>query len=251
MTAEEITEKIRAHESIQKEIKVWRWVTSGLVVLFTVLCVSSLIHQVHALFQPGPPQQEFVSTLTTGLKQDVLPSVTDMAKQALTDSKPEVQAAFTKLNDRVPELTATSLKQFDILQKELPEHGDKALQDTYVEMLKRQEPKIRTAYPDATDANVQALVTNMTSEGQNQIVSANNTLFSKHLAALNSIEADLTKIQDTEPVAANEDKANWEMALLVVDNFHSDLEGLQSSSDNTPKSLKSNTQKPAGKDTKK
>ncbi len=247
MTAEEITEKIRAHESIQKQIKFWRWGASGAIVLITVLCVASLIGQVHALFQPGPVQQEFASTLTDGLKRDVLPSVTDMAKQALTDSKPQVQAAFTKLNDRVPELTSTSLKQFDILQKELPEKGDKALQDTYGEMLKRQEPKIRAAYPDASDANVQALVTSMTAEGQSQIVSANNTLFAKHLAALNSIEADLTKIQDTEPVAANEDKANWEMALLVVDNFHSDLQSLQTQSDNTPKSLKSSP----GKDTQK
>ena len=170
-----------------------------------------------------------------------------MAKQALTDSKPQVQAAFTRLNDRVPELTSTSLKQFDILQKELPEHGDKALQATYGQMLQRQEPKIKSAYPDVTDASVQALVTNMTNEGQNQIVSANNTLFSKHLAALNSIESDITKIQATEPVTADEDKANWEMALLVVDNFHSDLQGLQSSSDNTPGSVKSGT----GKDIKK
>ena len=238
MTSEEITNTIRAHESIQKQIKYWRWSASGAIVLITVLCVASLVGQVHALFQPGPAQQEFASTLTVGLKQDVLPSVAEMAKQALTDSKPQVQAAFTRLNDRVPELTATSLKQFDILQKELPEHGDKALQDTYGEMLKRQEPKIKAAYPGVTDASVQALVSNMTAEGQSQIVSANDQLFSKHTAALNAIESDLTKIQDTEPVAANEDKANWEMALLVVDNFHSDLQSLQAQSDNTPNSLK-------------
>ena len=246
MTSEEITQKIRAHESIQKQIKLWRWGASSAIVLITVLCVASLVSQVHALFQPGPSQQQFTGALTDGLKRDVLPSVTDMAKQALTESKPEVQAAFTKLNDRVPELTSVSMKQFDILQKELPEHGDKALQATYGEMLKREEPKLRAAYPEATDANVQALVTNMTAEGQNQIVSANDALFSKHLAALNAVESDITKIQSTEPVVGSEDKANWEMALLVVDNFRSDLQGLQAQSDNTPKSVKA----PAGKDTK-
>lgn len=239
MTSDEVKEKIREHESLQKQIKWWRWGTSGAVVLITVLCVGSLANEVHNLFQPGPAQQQFASTLSDGLKRDVLPSVTDMAKQALTESKPEVQAAFTKLNTRVPELTSMSLKQFDILQKDLPAHGDKALQDTYGEMLKRQEPKIKAAYPGVTDASVQALVTNMTAEGQNQIVSANDTLFSKHMAALNSIESDITKIQDTEPVSADEDKANWEMALLVVDNFHSDLQGLQTQSSNTPKLLSS------------
>ena len=247
MTSDKVKEKIREHESLQKQIKWWRWGTSGAVVLMTVLCVASLVNQVHDLFQPGPTQQQFASTLSDGLKREVLPSVADLAKQALTESKPEVQAAFTKLNDRVPELTSTSLKQFDILQKELPEHGDKALQDTYGEMLKRQEPKIKAAYPGVTDASIQALVTNMTAEGQNQIVHANDTLFSKHMTALNAIESDITKIQDTEPVTADEDKANWEMALLVVDNFHSDLQGLQSQSDNTPKSLNA----AAGKDGKK
>ncbi len=249
MTAEEIAEKIRAHESIQKEIKIWRWGASIAVAAITVGCVGSLVGQVHALFQPGPAQQQFATSLTDGLKTSVLPSVTDMAKQAITESKPEVQAAFTKLNDRVPELTATSLKQFDILQKELPEHGDKALQATYGEMLKRQEPKIKAAYPGVTDEAVQALVTNMTNEGQSQIVSANDKLFSKHMAALSAIQTDLTKIQDTEPVTADEDKANWEMALLVVDNFHSDLKSLQAQSDNTPKSLKNTAS--AGKDSKK
>ena len=227
MTSEEIKKKIQEHESLQKQIKFWRWGTSAAVVLITVLCVGSLVNQVHNLFQPGPAQQQFTSALTDGLKRDVLPSVTDMAKQALSDSKPQVQAAFTHLNDRVPELTSTSLKQFDILQKDLPEQGDKALQATYSEMLKRQEPKIKAAYPNVTDASVQALVTNLTQEGQTQIVSANDTLFSKHIAALNSIQADLTKIQDTEPVTPDQDKANWEMALLVVDDFHADLQGLQ------------------------
>ena len=238
MTSEEVKAKIQEHESLQKQIKLWRWGTSVAVVAITVLCVGSLVNQVKGLFQPGPTQTAFANSLTDGLKRDVLPSVTDMAKQALTDSKPEVQAAFTKLNSRVPELTSTSLKQFDILQKELPEHGDKALQASFGDMVKRQEPKIKAAYPDVTDDKVQALVTNMTQEGQNQIVSANDTLFSKHTAALSSIESDITKIQDTEPVTADEDKANWEMALLVVDNFHDDLKSLQTQSDNTPGSLK-------------
>ena len=238
MTSEEVKAKIREHESLQKQIKIWRWGTSAVVVAITVFCVGSLVNQVHDLFQPGPAQTVFANSLTDGLKKDVLPSMTDMAKQALNDSKPEVQAALTKFNGRVPELTSTSLKQFDILQKELPEHGDKALQATFGDMVKRQEPKIKAAYPDVTDDKVQALVTNMTQEGQNQIVSANDTLFSKHTAALNSIESDITKIQDTEPVTADADKANWEMALLVVDNFHDDLKSLQTQSDNTPASLK-------------
>ena len=42
----------------------------------------------------------------------------------------------------------------------------------------------------------------MTAEGQKQIVSANDTLFSKHMDALNGIVSDLTTIQNTEPVSA-------------------------------------------------
>ena len=59
MTSEEIKKKIREHESLQKQIKLWRWGTSGAIVLITVLCVASLINEVHDLFQPGPTQQQF------------------------------------------------------------------------------------------------------------------------------------------------------------------------------------------------
>ncbi len=101
------------------------------------------------------------------------------------------------------------------------------LNATYGVMLKKHEAKIKTMFPEATDENVAALVTNMTAEGQKQIVSANDTLFSKHMEALNGIVADLTTIQNTEPVSPDEDKANWEMAMIVLDNFHDDLQGLQ------------------------
>ncbi len=227
MTSEEVQKKIQELEALRSQARYWRLGITAAIVLITVVCVGSLVNSVHSLFRPGPAQDEFTSTLTADLKQNTLPQVQSIAGQALTESKPEIEASFTKLNTRVPELTSASLKQLTMLQHNLPERGDKVLNATYGTLLKKHEAKIRALFPEATDANVAALVDTMSAEGQTQIVSANNTLFSKHQAALTGIQNDLATIQNTETVTADEDQSNWEMALLVVDSFHDDLQGLQ------------------------
>jgi len=116
-----------------------------------------------------------------------------------------------------------------MLQSELPARGDKVLNTTYGAMLKKHEAKIHTMFPDVTEANLSTMVDTMSAEGQQQIISANNALFSKHMAAMNAIQGDITKIQDTETVTPDEDQANWEMALVVVDDFHDELQSLQQS----------------------
>lgn len=206
MTGDEVKKKISELEALRSQARLWRIGATCAIVLIVVLCVGSLVNSVHNLFRPGPAQDEFSSTLTTDLKRDVLPNVQTLATQAITDSKPEVETAFSKLNGRVPELTSASLKQLELLQHNLPERGDKVLNATYGVMLKKHEAKIKTMFPEATDENVAALVTNMTAEGQKQIVSANDTLFSKHMEALNGIVADLTTIQNTEPVSRTKTK---------------------------------------------
>ena len=227
MTGDEVKKKISELEALRSQSRLWRIGTACAIVLITVICVGSLVNSVHNLFLPGPTQDQFTSTLSTDLKQDVLPKVQTIATDAITESKPQVETAFAKLNGRVPELTDASLKQLNLLQQNIPERGDKVLNATYGVMLKKHEAKIKTMFPEATEDNIGALVTNMTAEGQKQIVLANDTLFSKHMAALNGIESDLTTIQDTEPVTDDEDKSNWEMAMIVLDNFHNDLQGLQ------------------------
>lgn len=223
MTSEETNKKIAELDALLSEARKWRWGAGIITTIAAVACVSFLGNSVRNLFVPGPVQDKFTSTLTDGLKRDVVPNVQTIATQAFTESKPIFDVSFAKLSSRVPELTASTMKQFDLLQKNIPATGDRVISATYGEMLKRQEAHIHTLVPEATDANVATLVENMTAEGQRQIVAANNTLFSKHMAALNQIETDLTVIQGSEKISPDQDKVNWEMALMVVDGFHQQL----------------------------
>ncbi len=105
MTGDEVKKKISELEALRSQARLWRIGTTCAIVLIMVLCVGSLVNSVHNLFRPGPAQDQFTSTLTTDLKRDVLPNVQTLATQAITDSKPQVETAFSKLNGRVPELT--------------------------------------------------------------------------------------------------------------------------------------------------
>lgn len=234
MTSEEARKKIQELEALRAQTRNWRWGATGVMTLAVIACVSSLGNSVRNLFVPGPVQEQFSGTLTDGLKRDIMPDVQTIATQAFTESKPIIDASFTKLNGQVPELTTSTMKQFDLLQKHIPETGDKVLTATYGDMLKRHEPKIHAMFPSATDANITAMVGTMTSEGGKQLVLANDTLFSKHMAEMNAIKTDLTKIQTTEAVSPDQDKVNWEMALMVVDGFHQDLTEMKASESASP-----------------
>lgn len=250
MTTTEIESKIRELESLRKQTRLWGWGTTAAITLISFGSVGLLVNAVHNLFQPGPTRDEFAATLTGNLKRDVLPQVQDIAGRTLTESKPEIEAAFTRLNARVPELTGASMQQLDLLRQNIPQRGDKALSATYGAMLKKKEPAIRQMFPEANEANVATLVTTMTAEGQQQITAANDTLFAKHTAALDSIIGDLEKISSTETVTPDDSQANWEMALTVVDSFHDDLQGLRAEGA-APAATTSPASKAAGKEAKK
>ena len=227
MTNEEVERQIRELKSLQSQIRWWSWGSVGFIVLLTVFCMGSLANSVRNLFQPGPSQTQFTAALSENMKRDVLPSVQIIAGQAITQSRPEVEAAFRHLNGRVPELTQFGMGQLALLQKNIPAKGTAALNATYGDMLKKKEPKLRQMFPEATDENVSALVKALSDQGLTQAVVLDDSLFSKHTAALSAIQADLTKIQQTEPVPADGNQADWETALIVVDSFHEDLKTLE------------------------
>ena len=227
MTNDEVRSKIQELDKLRKETRNWRLGTTLAVVIITVAGTGTLLNSVHELFRPGPTQNQFTAALTADMRKDVLPPVEDLARQSLTESKPQIQDAFTKLNTRVPELTSASLAEFSKLQQDLPQQGDKTLDATYGQMLKSREAKLTAMFPDVQESNVSTLVDTMTAEGEQQIADANDKLFAKHIAAMNGIESDITKIQNSEAVTPDQDQANWEMALLVVNNFQSDLQGMQ------------------------
>jgi hypothetical protein len=201
------------------------WARFWLIVI-SLVSTMVLADDVYSLFRQGPAQTEFTGALQSDFQRDILPNVQTIAVQAHSESKPQIEKAFTDLNGRVPELANASLQQLDQLQKDLPERGNKVLSASFGDMLQREDSKIRSMFPEATDQNVTAMITNISTQAQSDFGDATNSLFAQHVQAMNGIVADLTKIQNTEKVNPSADKADWEMALMVVDAFHDDLQGM-------------------------
>lgn len=234
MQANEVKREIQELESLRSQMRWWRLGTLLVLVVIVVACIATINGAVQGLTKPGPVQDQFVADVSTRLQTTVVPKVQTIAAQTVAQLQPKVEDELAKLNDRVPELAEVSMKELELLEKNLPARGEKVLNATFGEMLKKREPKIREMFPEVTEDKVQTLVANLTEEGQNRIVLAHDRMFSPHLASMNNIFEHMLKIQGSEKISPNADQTNWEMAVLVVDIFHDDLKSLQAQSQAKP-----------------
>jgi hypothetical protein len=188
----------------------------------------SVNDSVQGLFKPGPRQEKFVSTLSTNVQNDIAPNVQNMVAQTIAEARPEVEASFVKLNDRVPELAQASVTELETLQSSLPQKGEKILGDTFGTMIAEKEVKLREMFPDATEENIKALTTNLSDVAQTKAVSVNDKLFGRHQVALNGIVSHMEQIRMEEgKVPASPLGTNWEMALSIMDVVREDMRELE------------------------
>lgn len=227
MDSDEVKRQVQELERLRAEIRWWRLGSMLAILLITVVCVATIASAVNGLVREGPRQQVFVDKVSEGFQQNVMPQVQTIASQTLTEIRPQVEAEFGKLNERAPEIAQASIKEFEILQRNLPERGEKVMTDTFGAMLKEKEPKIREMFPEATEENVAALVTNLTEVGQERVVLVNDKLFSGHMNAMNRIVEDLTFIQHAEAGNTKGMEPSWEMAILLLDLVREDLKELE------------------------
>jgi len=232
MNATEIEGRIRELDGLRSQARLWRIGSMVAIAAIAITCVSLIWGSVQGLLTAGPRQEAFVSDLSQGMQRDVVPRLQDIAGRTLAETRPLVEAEFAKLNGRVPELTQASLKEMDALQKDLPERAQKVAEATLVPVLKKQEAKVKTMFPEATDENIEALLTNLTDEATQRSVTMNDALFGKHMAALNGIVSDMERIRLSErQVAAaspaEEEQRNWEMGLAVFDVVRGDLKEME------------------------
>jgi Asp-tRNA(Asn)/Glu-tRNA(Gln) amidotransferase C subunit len=151
----------------------------------------------------------------------------NMAGSTLTQLQPEVSKAFTKLNDRVPEVTQATMKELELLQKNLPERTEKSLNETFGKMLESKDKKIKEMFPEATDDQVHALLSNLAEQGHEQVKLANEELFAAHQQELADIIQYMQSIKKAEAKNIKGVDPTWEMGLLVLDIFRADLEELR------------------------
>lgn len=223
----QIETDIRNLERTRREMRWWR--AGGALTSLTIVlvCLSMLSSSVRDLTQQGAPQDRYVANLQERLNKDVVPRLQEVASRTITEMQPVVQTEFTRLNTRVPELTQASLKQIDILQKSIPERGEKVLDETLGKALQAQEPKLREMFPTVTDEQVKSLMASLTAMATERGSRLADELLLPHTHRMHSIVEGLRKIQGTEPAPASGEVADWQTGLLILDLVREDLKTLE------------------------
>lgn len=227
MNGSEVKNQIDELEKIRAQSRLWRTLTVLALLAIVVIGVGSIVSAVRGLFSPGATQEEFAGALSSNLQRDVVPQVQSIAQQAIAEIRPQVESELSKLNDRVPELTEASMKQFELLQKNVPDQAEKVLEETLGAALIKKEPKIRAMFPEVTEAKIETAVHNVSLEATERIMHAHDSLFAAHMTALNNIIGNLDKIQRSERVNPKDEKADWEMGMAIFDLVHDELKNLQ------------------------
>lgn len=226
MDANKVQRDIAELENLQKQAHWWRVGATLLTAGVVALCLVSLKDAVDGLTKPGERQQQFVSELSSGIQKDVVPEVQTMANQAIAEVRPQVEAEFVKMQDRVPELAEASYQQINLLQENLPKRGEKVLGDTFGQMLTERETKIREMFPDVTEDKVKNLTKNLSDIAQERAVAVNDKMFSRHMSAMQGIVTNMEKIRLAEAAkpSGGQEQPNWEMALAMLDVARADID---------------------------
>ena len=222
----DVKQQIDALRSMRRESMIWRYGALLIVAGMVVYSILTLRNSALALVQPGPGQTAFTEKLTKDLQTDVVPNVQGIATRTLTEMRPEVTASFQKLNGRTPELAEAGMQQLNLLQTNLQKQSEDVLNKTFADELKKRESKIKEMFPDATEENIQTLVTNMTAAGEKRMPVIAASLMDKHLNAMEGISNDIEAIKSSEKVSSQSDVATWEMGLAVMDLVRDDLREL-------------------------
>ncbi|MEQ2009409.1 MAG: hypothetical protein ABMA26_21720 [Limisphaerales bacterium] len=227
MTPEEVSNQVKELESLRGQLRLWRIVIPLATVAIVCYGVFSIYSAGKDLVADGPPREEFVASLTDGLKREVQPVVERIAQQTFSDTKRSVEKEITRLNDRTPEMAGAIKKEVETLMHNIPRNGEKVLQASFGAMLKKREADIRKMYPDVTEQKVASLVMGLTDVTHQRLDHVTQQLFSPHLESLSLIMDDVAHIQRTEAVNPKEDLASWDMALVVFDLIRDEFADLQ------------------------
>ena len=227
MTPQQVKSEISELESLRRRATIWRWGTIVATLAIMLIGVGLMNQAVQNLIRPGAGQDRFVGEVNANLQRNVVPGLQTLATQTLTESQPIVQEEVGKLNKRVPEVADVAMKQFRMLQTELPESGSKILNETFGKVLSERKAKIKEMYPDATDAQIDQFMTNLSEQGTQSMTNVSIRLFDRHIETMSSISDNVDRIQQAEAPNIKDEIPTWQMGLLIFDIARSDMGDLQ------------------------
>jgi hypothetical protein len=228
MTSEEIQSDIEKVRLLRAQTSRWRWGLTGTFVVITVISTGVLWSSAQRLSKDGTPRQQFIDDLSSRMQHDVLPDAIGIGKEAINEIN--FKDEFGKVNKRAPEVANAAITQVKSLSKDLPEKSMNILNQEFDSVLKDREAKLKADFPQATDDQLSALMTNITSQAHSQVTELAADLFSEHVKTLNGIVSDLGTIEAKEHPSTS-DIPTWEMVYVVSDVVRPDFAQLQTQVD--------------------
>jgi hypothetical protein len=217
MSTEEAKQLIQELEQLRRQTRRFRLLTIIALLVIVITGVSAIIESVYGLALAGPRQEAFVNHLSADLKDNLLPIVQKIAGRSVERLKPAVEKELKGANGRAPEVADVALRELGEMGGELTVQAGKILDQTITGTLQRREGKLRQMYPDVYDKQINTLLNNLALEAQDQLAQSGENMFNPHLNSIQSILANLDKIQKTEPVAASQNVDSWQVAFMFMD----------------------------------
>jgi cell division protein ZapA (FtsZ GTPase activity inhibitor) len=214
-------------EHLTKKLRWYRWGIILVTAIIMTACLWRLKESFQSITQAGPIQEEYTRALRQNLERDVIPRVRSEVTETITELQPTLTQAMSKLKDQLPELSQTAEEQMKALQVELPARGEKVLNRSFSVILTQRNGMIRKMYPNVTEDQLNLLVLNLGEEGRQQLIQANQELFSPHQAKLNSILKHMNTIRQQEERNVKGITPDWTMAVLLLDILREDLKTQQ------------------------
>jgi len=223
----EISQKIQELQSTQSQVRFWRTLTVIAVILIVVTCVGLMSAAVNRLATPTPAQDEFVKQLMTGLNDDVVPQLQQIASLAAADIAPLVQDELNQLNLRAPDFAEALRKELYQLTVNVTDQGEKVLDETIGGIVRKRRDYIEQEFANVTPDKAENMADNLATIAHDRVEHLSDTFFADHIVALNRITENLHKIQQAELANVRHEVPNWEMALLFFDLVRDELRAIE------------------------
>jgi predicted PurR-regulated permease PerM len=235
MSTEEAKQLIQELEKLRVQTRRFRLLTVISLLVIVIAGVSAIIESVYSLTLAGPRQEEFVRNMSADLKDNLLPTVQKIAGRSIEALKPAVEKGLREINGRAPEVADVALRELDAMGGELTVYAGKVLDQSVTGTMQKRQNKLRRMFPNTYDKQIDILLNNLTLEAQDQLAQNGGNIFNSHLNSIQSILANLDKIQKTEPVAATNNVDSWQVAYMFMDVFVHEFKDLSPSESAAPK----------------
>lgn len=223
MNTEVVQKQIAELDSLNREMRAWRIGGSIACMVIIILGVAILRRDAMRLVERGPEQDIFFSSLMSNMQQDVLPRVTSLTMTTMQQLVPSVQAEVRRFEERGPELARLLTREFDLLQKEMPQQAQKTLDATLGKVIAEREAKIKQMFPELTPEKIHNMVVNLSAEGEKRLLSVGESLTAPYSTALREIGNDANKIRALEADTIKNRSLAWEMAILSANLLEENL----------------------------